>query len=91
MRSAASVNAHPRSVADLDRLSRAELMALFMSLEAPGVGELDGEYTATLLEQGSWLQNRISRVAVFNPLQGKWLTKSFQPTDDRYGHGYDSF
>lgn len=72
--------------------SRDELMALFRTLPSPAITEMDGEFAATLLDQGNPLLTAIGHFAIGNPwLNGRWLTKSFTPSNDEHGHGYNSF
>jgi hypothetical protein len=77
-------------VHDVSRLNHEELLALFMTLEAPGLDEMNGEYAAVLLD----LPVRPARVTAtpYNPLfPGHWLTKAFRPVSDQRGRGYNSF
>jgi len=75
---------------DVLRLNDEELLTLFMTLEAPGLDEMHGEYAALLLQQ----PNRVAALAVrvYNPLYpGHWLAKAFRPVSDHRGRGYNSF
>lgn len=68
-----------------------EIMDLFHTLSAPPFKELDGEYQATLLDQGL-LRNGFSHlVTQVEFLGGRWLGKAFLPTCEDHGHGYNLF
>lgn len=82
--------ANTLSAGDLRRLSTDELLQLFCTLEAPGIEEMQGEYTASLLAQPNWLATATGRAAVANPLR-RWLCKAFRPVDGETGRGYNSF
>mgnify|MGYP000849098343 CR=1 FL=1 len=75
---------------DVLRLNDRELLELFMTLEAPTIEEMNGEYAATLLA----LPMRPAR-ATASPYgllyPGHWLTKAFRPVSDQRGRGYNSF
>jgi len=74
---------------DLRFMTREELVALFHRLPAPTFQEMDGEFAATLLEQGSGSAFITAQVAL--NLKGRWLCKAFEPTGPNEGHGYNSF
>ena len=74
---------------ELCRKRRKDLIALFRELDAPTVAEMNGEFRASLLDQGRWLHNFLTIVA-FN-MPGVWISKSFLPTSDDVGEGYNSF
>lgn len=74
---------------ELDRKRRKELIAIFRELHAPPVTAMNGEFRASLLDQGRWLHNFLTVVAFNTP--GIWISKSFVPTSDDEGHGYNSF
>ena len=77
---------------DVLRLSTSELLALFQTLEAPGIEEMHGEYTAVTLRQPNVLATLSGRYGLNGPLYpGQWLSKSFRPVSDRSGRGYNSF
>lgn len=78
------------SAGDLRRLSTDELLRLFRSLEAPGIQEMRGEYTASLLAQPYWLAQATGWAAVATPFQ-RWLCKGFRPVDGETGRGYNTF
>lgn len=78
------------SAADLRRLTTAELLELFHSLEAPGIQEMHGEYRASLLAQPYWLARATGWVSVATPFQ-RWLCKGFRPVDGSTGRGYNAF
>lgn len=80
------------STAELLRMDTMQLLALFNTLEAPSIEEMDGEYTARLLKQPSWLAAVVGNVSVYNPLMpGKWLCKAFRPVNGGRGRGYNLF
>jgi len=74
---------------DVKALSAQDLIQLFGTLEAPGLEEMNGEFRATLLDQGSWLDNGWGRLLV--KLPGRWLAKAFAPLSPKEGHGYNKF
>lgn len=78
------------SVEALRRLSTGELLQLFTTLEAPGIPEMQGEYSASLLAQPFWLASVAGRAVLKNPFQ-TWLCKAFRPVDDETGRGYNTF
>ncbi|WP_174188449.1 hypothetical protein, partial [Nocardia barduliensis] len=76
--------------AELRRLDTSGLLALFTTLEAPAISEMDGEYTAALLAQPNLFAVVTGKAAVANPL-GPWLCKGFRPVDEGSGRGYNTF
>lgn len=78
------------SAAVLSQLSTQGLLQLFATLEAPGIPEMQGEYSARLLAQPFWLAKVVGRAVLDNPLQS-WLSKAFRPFDDETGRGYNTF
>lgn len=66
-----------------------EVKALFDTLPSATMSEMDGEYLATALDQGSWLSNIITLLTVNLP--GRWLGKAFTPGTDGKGVGYNWF
>lgn len=75
---------------DLGLLSTRELLALFATLEAPGLEEMQGEYAAHLLMQPSRIAALVGGAAVDNPFRN-WLCKAFRPVDGQTGRGYNTF
>jgi hypothetical protein len=75
---------------DFTRLSRNELLALFATLDAPAIDEMNGEYASTLLASYPLL-DPISRVVLRNPITGTWLGKAFRPLNGSEGRGYNLF
>ena len=76
----------------LEHLGCRELMALFATLDAPPLAEMNGEYAASLLAQPSFLAGLIGRATVNNPVMpGRWLCKAFRPVSDELGRGYNGF
>lgn len=70
-------------------LPRKEIIKIFRALPAPSLEEMDGEFRATLLDQGRWAHNFCSILA-FN-LPGAWIAKSFAPVAEESGCGYNVF
>ena len=66
-----------------------EVKALFDTLPSVTMSEMDGEFLATGLDQGSWLSNIIT-LSVVN-LPGRWLGKAFTAGLDGRGVGYNWF
>jgi hypothetical protein len=89
---AANMSPARLSSADLASLNTEELMALFGTLEAPEVAEMDGEYAASLLQQPSLAATLLGYVNLYNPLlSGSWLCKAFRPVSALEGRGYNGF
>lgn len=78
------------AAAELRQLEASGLLALFITLDAPTIGEMDGEYTAALLAQPNLFAVVTGQAAVANPL-GPWLCKGFRPVDGDGGRGYNTF
>lgn len=78
------------SILDLQRLSTKELVALFKTLKAPTIAQMNGEYSAKLLSQPFWLAKISGQLAVANPLM-PWLCKAFRPVTAQEGRGYNTF
>lgn len=69
-----------------------ELMALFKSLDAPSLSEMDGEFAAAMLTQRNLAGDLFWRTAVYNPIwPGIWVGKAFRPVDETSGRGYNYF
>ncbi|MDX1588188.1 MAG: hypothetical protein R3296_04560 [Oleiphilaceae bacterium] len=80
------------STPDVRSMTVDELLALFATLEAPDLSEMDGEYQATLLRQPGLVATLAGQLTVNNPFSpGKWLCKAFRPVDNRHGRGYNTF
>jgi hypothetical protein len=78
--------------ADLLAMPFKELMALFGTLPAPSVKEMNGEFAARLLAQPSTLAQLIGNLTVNNPLMpGRWQCKAFTPLSADRGQGYNAF
>ena len=75
---------------DLLKLNRKQLMDLFRRLDAPAMAEMHGEYRAALLDSGYVINRLLSRQYLYLTW-GNWQHKAFEPTDDRHGHGYNTF
>ncbi len=67
----------------------AEIISLFKGLEPPSLEEMDGEYVATGLDQGSRFWNAFSAMSVH--LRGLWIGKAFNPVSETRGRGYNFF
>lgn len=78
------------SAEDLDGLSAEELLRLFVTLEAPDITEMQGEYSARLLAQPYWLATVLGQTILKNPFQS-WLCKAFRKIDNDTGRGYNTF
>jgi hypothetical protein len=78
------------TVEELKQLSTKELVALFKTLPAPAITEMDGEFAACLLQQPSTLSRIFGQISVANPLM-PWLCKAFRPVDAESGRGYNTF
>ncbi len=82
----------PLTADALRRLPTADLMALFRTLDAPALAEMDGEFAAELLKQPSLAATLAGYAAVYNPLlAGMWLCKAFRPVSTTEGRGYNTF
>jgi hypothetical protein len=77
------------SALDLRMMPRDEVVALYHRLEAPRFEEMDGEFAASLLDQGSARSYLLSAFTVH--MKGRWLCKAFEPTGPNEGHGYNSY
>ncbi|MBK7974521.1 MAG: hypothetical protein IPK07_14985 [Deltaproteobacteria bacterium] len=77
------------TAAELKAMSIGEVLEVFRTLEAPDLGEMDGEFVATLLDQGGPAMNVISSFTTNVPR--RWLGKAFEPVDPSEGHGYNWF
>lgn len=75
--------------AEFLRMRHADLLKRFGDLDAPALEEMRGEYRATLLDQGSTVQNVLGRLATNVPQP--WLCKAFEPLSEHEGHGYNGF
>jgi len=77
------------TAAELKAMAIGDLLALFRDLDPPTLAEMDGEFVATLLDQGSPAMNVIASFTTNVPR--RWLGKAFQPVSDSEGHGYNWF
>jgi hypothetical protein len=78
-----------RKIEEIRVMQADEVKALFDTLPSATMSEMDGEFLATGLDQGSWLSNFITSSAVNLP--GRWLGKAFTPELDGCGVGYNWF
>jgi hypothetical protein len=72
-------------------MKRSQLLALFRELPAPSLEEMDGEYRATVGDQGWWLANVFAPSVVNSLGLGRWLGKAFTPLNATEGHAYNLF
>ena len=78
-------------VADIKTLNTQELLELFLTLEAPTLDEMNGEYAATAPRMTSLLV-KTSFLSFSNPVwPGMWKGKGFRPLDAEVGRGYNLF
>jgi hypothetical protein len=81
-----------RTAEAVRNLPATELTQLFRTLDAPAVGEMDGEFAPVLLQQwhplwdqpAQWLMN-----TAWLPLH--WTGKAFHPVSATEGRGYNMF
>ncbi|GEE03893.1 hypothetical protein nbrc107696_43390 [Gordonia spumicola] len=73
---------------DLTSMSHSELVELFLTLEAPSLSEMVGEFDGTPLAQPGVLRTVVAAVKVRNPLY-RWKTKGFRQIDETSGRGYN--
>lgn len=76
---------------DPDALAAADLLELFLTLEAPTLAEMDGEYDARLLRQPNLFATLGGRLLLGSPLLPRWTSKAFRPLDAEHGRGYNRF
>ena len=74
---------------NLTAMSRENLLFLFKELPSPALEEMNGEFAATLLDQGASWENLVAKLAVNLP--GKWRSKAFLPVSSKAGRGYNGF
>lgn len=74
---------------DLRMMPLDELVELYHRLPAPDFDEMNGEFSAAILEQGSASAYLAAVIAV--NIKGRWLCKAFEPSGPNEGHGYNSF
>ena len=75
----------------LKRLSTRELLALFKTLEAPAIAEMNGEFAACMLRYPSRLRFVLDHLGAYNPVTGYWQCKAFRPASADEGRGYNGF
>lgn len=84
------VRAGQASPADVDRLSRSDVMQLFHAADAPAFGRMNGEYRARLVPAGILaLANEYYAHHWMGP--GRWEGKAFFPSGKDAGEGYNLF
>ena len=81
------VPAEKATIADIDKLSRAQLVQLYYAAEAPAYEDLDGEYKAKNVGGGVFTVPGNIYVNYFFG-KGKWSGKGFSP---KLGFGYNLF
>ncbi len=77
---------------DLEKLTDAELMQLFLAAPAPSLTSLQGEYRAK--NAGTGAHRTVAEVItnhVFGFGTGDWIGKAFRPLDSNRGEGYNLF
>ncbi len=78
------------TAADVQKLSKSDILQLFLASEAPNLAEMNGEFKAELVNAGvlgffaNWYSHN-----VMGP--GHWLGKAFQAETTTKGHGYNLF
>lgn len=83
------------SVSEQDRLSelmsvdRFRLKIIYWELPTPNIADVDGEYDAQLLDQGTAFASVVTR-QLFRA-KGPWLGKAFRPLTESKGEGYNAF
>lgn len=76
---------------DLAHAHTNDILDYFYSLSAPKADEMNGEYSATLLDQGNAIYNQINQVLTSqNPILGAWKGKALCCKHGK-GHGYNIF
>lgn len=84
------VPAQQATVADIERLSKSEVMQLFLAAEAPDLQAMKGEYRAKTLSVGIMAGAAdFFTHHFFGP--GRWQGKAFHPLDQQKGKGYNIF
>jgi len=78
-----------KKIEEIRVMHRDEVKALFDTLPAATMSEMDGEFLATGLDQGSWFLNFLLLIVCNIP--GRWLGKAFSPEQDGCGVGYNWF
>lgn len=82
-------SAHQQVLDELGAMDRRDVKTIFRASAAPSMQEMNGEYSAVLLDQGTrianWLIRRIFRMS------GNWAGKAFQSTGPGLGIGYNYF
>ena len=74
----------------MQKLSKSDILQLFLASEAPNLAEMNGEFKAELINAGvlgffaAWYSHN-----VMGP--GYWLGKAFQSETTTKGHGYNLF
>lgn len=83
----------PRDIPDSVRsLSAPELSALFRTLDAPDMDEMDGEFASLLLRQWHPVVDRAAQWLMNGALLPfRWTGKAFRPLSSTEGRGYNMF
>ncbi|MCB0221340.1 MAG: hypothetical protein KDH09_16710 [Chrysiogenetes bacterium] len=74
---------------ELRKMPREDLVILFKELPSPSLEEMNGEFAATLLDQGAAWENLVGKLAINLP--GKWRSKAFLPVSSSASRGYNGF
>jgi len=78
------------TAADIDKLSKSDVLQLFYAAEAPRFSEMKGEFKAKLVKTGlMYPMNYFYAHTLMGP--GHWEAKAFFPFEDEKGWGYNLF
>ncbi len=80
---------HQQALEELCGMDRRNVKRLFRESVAPSMEEMNGEYAAELLDQGTRLANWMIR-RVFR-MSGNWVGKAFQGIAPESGIGYNYY
>lgn len=75
---------------DLTAMCQTDLVELFVTLDAPGLSEMTGEFDGTPLRQPNLFRSAVAMVKVRNRLHW-WKTKGFRQVDETSGRGYNIY
>ena len=75
---------------DLTAMPHADLVDLFVTLDAPSLSEMVGEFDGTPLRQPSVFRSAVALVKVRNRLH-RWKAKGFRQVDETSGRGYNIY
>ena len=84
------VSAENATVADINKLSKSDVMQLFYAADAPAFAKMKGEFKAKLIHVGIFYG--ISEYYAHNLMgPGHWEAKCFYPFEEKKGQGYNLF